>query len=101
MPKDDQLFDMVDNSNHLHDDVVELLDENGNPVQFNVIANLELDEQEYAILSNVNDEEEILIFKVTEENDEFVFESIDDEAILDAVIEAYNELVDELGEDQE
>jgi len=94
MKKEDQLFDVLENE-HEHDDVVELLDENGEKTTFNIIATLELDEQEYAILSNVDDEEEVLIFKVTEENEEFVFETIEDEAELNAVIDAYNELLDE------
>lgn len=95
MKKEESLFEVVYDQEHEESDVVELFDENGVAVKFNIIANLELDEQEYAILSNVNDEEEVLIFKVMEENDEFVFESIENEEELDAVIEAYNELLDE------
>lgn len=91
--KKDELFDVIDNDQE--NDVVELLDENGVPTLFNIIANLELDGQEYAILSNVNDDEDVLIFKVTEENNEFVFETIEDEEELNAVIDAYNELLDE------
>lgn len=94
MKKEDQLFDVVDNDQE-ENDVVELLDENGVATLFNIIANLELDGQEYAILSNVEDDEDVLIFKVTEENDEFVFETIEDEEELNSVIDAYNELLDE------
>lgn len=85
---------------HEESDVVELLDENGVPTLFNIIANLELDGQEYAILSNVEDEDDVLIFKVTEENDEFVFETIEDEDELNSVVDAYNELLDDM-EDEE
>jgi uncharacterized protein YrzB (UPF0473 family) len=97
MKKEENLFEVVYDQDHEleQSDIVELFDENGVAVKFNIIANLELDEQEYAILSNVDDEEEVLIFKVMEENDEFVFESIENEEELDAVIEAYNELLDE------
>jgi uncharacterized protein YrzB (UPF0473 family) len=79
-------------------DVVQLFDDKGNPVDFNIIATLEVDEQEYAILSNVENDDEVLIFRVTEENDEFIFETIDDDEELQAVIEAYNELLDEMEE---
>lgn len=82
-------------------DVVELMDEDGNPVRFVIIANLELDDQEYAILANEEDEEEVVIFRVTEEDEEFVFETIDDQEELDAVVEAYGELLEELEEDEE
>lgn len=98
----DNLFPTVDTHEHFHDDVVELFNEKGEAVKFNIIANLEVDDQEYAILSNTTDEEEVIIFRVTEENDEFIFESIEDEKELDAVIEAYNELLNELDlEDEE
>ncbi|MDK2866164.1 MAG: hypothetical protein PWP51_2223 [Clostridiales bacterium] len=95
MDKDKALFEIVEPEGE-NSDVVELFDDNGNPVQFNIIATLEVDEQEYAILSNVDDDDEVLIFKVTEEDEEFIFETIDDEEELQAVIEAYNELLDEM-----
>ena len=94
----DNLFDVVE-PEFEESDVVELLDENGVPTLFNVIANLELDGQEYAILSNVNDEDEILIFRVSEEDAEFVFETIEDEDELNSVVDAYNELLDEMDEE--
>jgi len=95
--KKENLFEVIE-PDHAHDDTVELLDENGVPTLFNIIANLELDGQEYAILSNVDDEDDVLIFKVSEENDEFVFETIEDEDELNSVIDAYNELLDEMGD---
>lgn len=100
--KKDELFEVVQpEHDHDHEDTVELLDENGVATLFNIIANLELDGQEYAILSNVEDEEDVLIFKVTEENDEFIFETIEDEDELNSVVDAYNELLDEMGEDED
>lgn len=92
--KKDDLFEVIEPEQD-SSDVVELLDENGVPTLFNIIANLELDGQEYAILSNVDDDEDVMIFRVTEENDEFVFETIEEEEELNAVIDAYNELLDE------
>lgn len=80
-------------------DVVELIDEDGNPVRFLIIANLELDDQEYAILANESDEEEVIIFRVSEEEDEYVFETIEDEEEMNAVIEAYGELLEEMDEE--
>ncbi len=90
----DDLFDVIEPEQD-ETDVVELLDENGVPTLFNIIANLELDGQEYAILSNVDDDEDVMIFRVSEENAEFVFETLEDEEELNAVIDAYNELLDE------
>lgn len=99
--KKEELFEVVNDHDHDHEDTVELLDENGVATLFNIIANLELDGQEYAILSNVDDEDDVLIFKVTEEGDEFVFETIEDEDELNSVVDAYNELLDEMGEDED
>lgn len=90
----DDLFEVIEPEQD-ETDVVELLDENGVPTLFNIIANLELDGQEYAILSNVDDDEDVMIFRVSEENAEFVFETLEDEEELNAVIDAYNELLDE------
>lgn len=97
--KKDDLFEVVTPEVE-ESDVIELLDENGVATQFNIIANLEVDGQEYAILSNVEDEEDVLIFRVSEENDEFVFETIEDEDELNAVVDAYNELLDEMDDEE-
>lgn len=107
--KEDKLLNVVNEDGcghdhdheHEHEDIVELFDEDGNSVHFNIIATLELDEKEYAILSNVEDEDEVLIFKVIEEDDEFIFETISDEEELEAVIQAYNELMEEMDGDSE
>lgn len=102
--KKENLFDVVEpehDHDHEHSDVVELLDENGVPTLFNIIANLELEGQEYAILSNVDDEDDVMIFKVTEEGDEFVFETIESEEEINSVVDAYNELLDEEEEEEE
>lgn len=100
MKKDKDMFPVIENEEDAMGDVVELYDENGNLVQFNIIASLDVDDQEYAILSNVENEEEVIIFRVSEEKDDFVFESIEDQDELDSVMEAYNELLDELDEDE-
>ena len=102
--KKENLFDVVEpehDHDHEHSDVVELLDENGVPTLFNIIANLELEGQEYAILSNVDDEDDVMIFKVTEEGDEFVFETIESEEEINSVVDAYNELLDEEEEEEQ
>ncbi len=100
--KEDKLFDVVQpEHDHEHSDVVELLDENGVPTLFNIIANLELEGQEYAILANVDDDDDVMIFKVTEEGDEFVFETIDSEEEINSVVDAYNELLDDMEDEDE
>ncbi|MGX8795522.1 DUF1292 domain-containing protein [Fusibacter sp. JL298sf-3] len=98
----------VDDTAHAHDhqDTVELIDENGNPVTFTIIANLELDDQAYAILTSEEedpdseDELEVIVFRVTEEDEEFVFETIEDENELNEVVEAYNQLLEDMEKEE-
>ncbi|MDO4799670.1 MAG: DUF1292 domain-containing protein [Bacillota bacterium] len=87
----DELFQVVEPDQ----DRIVLNDENGNPVVFHIIANLYVDEQEYAILMEETSEDEVVIFKVTEDGEEYIFESVESQEELDAVMEAYNELLEE------
>ncbi|MDF2840073.1 MAG: hypothetical protein K0Q99_845 [Clostridia bacterium] len=85
-------------------DIILLYDEEGNETEFEVVASLELDENEYAILLPRDDErdpeaeevEEAYILRIEQdENGEDVLVGIEDEEELNAVIEAYEELVKE------
>ncbi|OGO77558.1 MAG: hypothetical protein A2Y23_15690 [Clostridiales bacterium GWB2_37_7] len=85
-------------------DIILLYDEEGNETEFEVVATLELDDNEYAILLPRDDErdpeaeevEEAYILRIEQdENGEDVLVGIEDEEELNAVIEAYEELVKE------
>jgi uncharacterized protein YrzB (UPF0473 family) len=85
-------------------DIILLYDEEGNETEFEVVATLELDENEYAILLPRDDErdpdaeevEEAYILRIEQDEDgEDVLVGIEDEEELNAVIEAYEELVKE------
>lgn len=85
-------------------DIILLYDEEGNETEFEVVATLELDENEYAILLPRDDErdpdaeevEEAYILRIEQDDDgEDVLVGIEDEEELNAVIEAYEELVKE------
>ncbi|MDF2592728.1 MAG: hypothetical protein K0S75_2194 [Clostridia bacterium] len=85
-------------------DIILLYDEDGNETEFEVVATLELDENEYAILLPRDDErdpdaeevEEAYILRIEQDDDgEDVLVGIEDEEELNAVIEAYEELVKE------
>jgi len=109
MKENEDLLNVVDMHQHDHNcehdhnheevEVVELFDEDGKAVRFLIVATLEIEEEEFAILANEGDEDEVMIFKVVEEGDEYIFESIADENELQQVIEAYNELIDEIEEE--
>lgn len=78
------------------DQIIETLDENGNVVKFELYDIVEVDEKEYALLLPVEDEEndEIVLMKLTKDGDEYLFETIDDDAEFDKVAE-YVESMDE------
>lgn len=85
-------------------DIILLYDEDGNETEFEVVATLELDENEYAILLPRDDErdpdaeevEEAYILRIEQdENGEDVLVGIEDEEELNAVIDAYEELIKE------
>lgn len=85
-------------------DIILLYDEEGNETEFEVVATLELDDNEYAILlprdderdPDADEEEEAYILRIEQDDDgEDVLVGIEDEEELNAVIEAYEELVKE------
>jgi len=82
-----------------NDQIITLLDENGQETDFEVIATLEVNESEYAILMPLDSErEEAFIFKMVQEEGEYVLECVEDDEEFDAVSAAYEELMDGEGE---
>ena len=83
------------------DDVVTLLSANGEEIDFVEIAGIAYQGGFYAILQPVElldgmDEDEALVFKVSRGKDgEDKFEIELDDAVIDAVFEEYNKLLDE------
>lgn len=83
------------------DDVVTLMSSNGEEIDFVEIAGIAYRGNFYAILQPVElldgmEEDEALVFKVTRGADsEDKFEVELDDAIIDAVFEEYNKLLDE------
>ena len=74
-------------------DLVETLDENGEPVTFQLIDIVEYEEKEYALLlpydeeneDNEEEESEMVLMRLITENNEYSFETIDDEKEFNAV----------------
>lgn len=85
-------------------DIILLYDEDGNETEFEVVATLEVDENEYAILlprddtrdPDAEEVDEAYVLRIEQdENGEDILIGIDDEEELNTVIEAYEELVKE------
>ncbi|MDI3509081.1 MAG: hypothetical protein PWP55_1273 [Clostridiales bacterium] len=94
---------MVDEEN-----IVTLIDEDDNEVQFEHILTLEIDDKEYVLLSPLEpmedlDQDEAIVLRIEQdENGEDIYVSIDDEDEMQAVYDAYMEIIsDEEDEDED
>ncbi len=76
--------------------IIETVDENGNVVKFELFDIVEVDEQEYALLLPVEDEEgdEVVLMKLSKDGEEYLFETIEDDEEFEKVAN-YVESMDE------
>ena len=70
--------------------LIETVDEEGNVVNFELFDIVEFEEKEYALLLPVTKEEgleedEVVLMRLKQEGDEYVFEAIQDDAEFDKV----------------
>lgn len=86
----------------MQDRIIETIDEDGNAVKFELYDIVEVDEQEYALLLPVDDEEndEVVLMKITKDGEEYLFETIDDDEEFDKVANYVESMQEEL-EDEE
>ena len=86
----------------LNENMIELLDENDNPVMFEFIHTMEYDGDEYVVLAPVEeddpDEEEtgVVILKVVNTDVDEQYEDIEDEALLDKLFAQFVAEMEEL-----
>ncbi len=92
------------------DDIVVLIDENGEEVEFEHIDTIEMNDNEYVVLApldedqeNDQEEEEVIILKVEHnENGEDSFVTIEDDDELDEVFNEFQSRIEEeFGSDEE
>jgi uncharacterized protein YrzB (UPF0473 family) len=78
------------------DQIIETVDENGNVVKFELYDIVEVDEKEYALLlpADEEDADEVVLMRITKDGEEYLFETIEDDAEFDKVAE-YVENMDE------
>lgn len=77
--------------------LIETVDEEGNNVKFELFDIVEYKEQEYALLMPADQEEdndEVILMRLTKDGEEFLFEAIEDEEEFNEVSE-YIESLDE------
>ena len=84
------------------DQIIETIDENGNLIKFELFDIVEVDEKEYALLLPVDEEEgdEVVLMRLSKDGDDYLFETIDDDAEFENVA-TYVENMDDEDEDEE
>lgn len=78
--------------------LIETIDENGNVIKFELYDIIEVDEQEYALLldpeENSDEDAEVVLMKLSKDGEDYIFESIDNDEEFNKVAE-YVETMDE------
>lgn len=77
--------------------IIETVDENGNEVKFELFDIVVFEEQEYALLTNPDDEndENIVVMKLLKEDDGYSLETIEDDDEFEKVSEYIESIEDE------
>ena len=81
-------------------DTVMLTTDEGEEIEFNIVTEIALGEDFYALMQPVKPldgvaEDEALVFRIVETDDGDEYELVIDEELLDSVFDAYNNLFDE------
>ena len=87
-----------------HENIVELIDENENIVKFDHIMTLEHEGEKYALLSPIDDledieEGEVVIMRIEEGEDQDAYVGIEDDDLLETIFQKYLAIVE--AEDEE
>ena len=80
------------------DQIIETIDEKGNVIKFELFDIVEVDEQEYALLLPVDEEEEsteVVLMRLSKEGEEYLFETIDDDEEFEKVATYVESMEDE------
>lgn len=78
--------------------VIETIDEEGNLVKFELFDIIEYKEKEYALLlpaESENDEDEVVLMRLTKDGEDYLFEAIETDEEFDEVSEYIENLADE------
>ena len=80
--------------------IIETVDENGNEIKFELFDIIVVDNQEYALLTNPEEEdsENIVVMRLIQEGNGYSFETIEDDEEFEKVEEYIESLEDETEE---
>lgn len=93
------------NSEEMDEQIIETIDEEGNVINFELIDIVEMEGQEYGLLLPKDEEEgeeekEVVLMRLTKEDEEYVFEMIEDDEEFNKVV-AYIDTLEPVSEDDE
>ena len=77
--------------------LIETIDENGQVVNFELFDIVEFEEKEYALLlpaDSENDNDEVVLMRLTKEGEDYLFEAIESDEEFDKVSEYIENLAD-------
>ncbi|MGK0466917.1 MAG: hypothetical protein ACJAX4_002207 [Clostridium sp.] len=69
--------------------IITMLDEDGEKVQFELVETIELNENKYALLAPVGDEEDAYVYKIEEVDGKKEYIAVEDEEEFEKVLEEY------------
>lgn len=75
--------------------IITMIDEDGEKVDFELIEIIELDENKYALLAPIGDEDDAYVYKIEEVDGKPQYIAVDDEEEFERVLEEYESTFDE------
>lgn len=75
--------------------VITMLDEDGEKVDFEIIEIIELDENKYALLAPIGEEEDAFVYKIELVDDKEQYIAVEDEEEFAKVLEEYESTFEE------
>ncbi len=99
----------MENFDELESNIIQTKDENGDTQSFELVDVFKVNDKDYAALIRVNDdgspidseEEELILMRLIEEEDNYTFEEIEDDDEFNAVVDAFENEIDDEDEDEE
>lgn len=75
--------------------IITMIDEDGEKVDFELIEIIELDENKYALLAPIGDEDDAYVYKIEEVDGKPQYIAVEDEEEFERVLEEYESTFDE------
>ena len=91
---------LMENNNMEMDNIIELVDENDNPVRFEHIMTVQFQGEDYVLLAPIDptddmEEDEVLVLRIdNDENGDEIYVSVEDDETVQKVFEKYLEIVE-------